>query len=245
MNLTVLGKYGPYPAAGGATSGYLVREGNVNLLLECGSGILSRLQQVIPLSNLSAVVLSHLHSDHVADMYVLRYALQQAQSAGETSNIPLKVFTPTLPQNDFAMLRAQGVFEYITVIDGMSARLGDLELFFQAMTHPYPSYGIRIYGHKHVIAYTGDTKMNDSIIPFATKADLFLADTGLLARDKTSNNVPHLTAREVGEIAAAAHVSRLLCTHISPRYSEAELLREAAQGYPEAEIAQEMAVYEL
>lgn len=245
MNLTVLGKYGPYPPAGGATSGYLVQEGNVNMLLECGSGILSRLQQVIPLGSLSAVVLSHLHSDHVADMYILRYALQQLQAAGEVSNIPLKVFTPTIPQAEFAMLRGQGVFEYITVMDGMSARLGDLELFFQAMTHPYPSYGVRIYGHNKVLAYTGDTKLNDSIIPFATNADLLLADTGLLSRDKTNNNVPHLTAREAGEIASAANVSRLLCTHISPRYNEAELLAEAAAAYPSAEIALEMSVYEL
>ena len=47
MELTVLGKYGPYPKAGtGAASGYLVSDGGVNLALDMGSGTLARLQQM-------------------------------------------------------------------------------------------------------------------------------------------------------------------------------------------------------
>ena len=90
MKLTVLGKYGPYPAANGATSGYLLQSGNENVLIECGSGVLSRLQRFVALNDLSAIVLSHLHSDHMADMLILRYALQDAPKS-------LKVFAPGSP----------------------------------------------------------------------------------------------------------------------------------------------------
>ena len=73
MRLTVLGKYGPFPAPGGATSGYLIEQGDTRVLFDCGSGVLTRLLAQCPLEQLDAVVLSHLHEDHVADMQVLAY----------------------------------------------------------------------------------------------------------------------------------------------------------------------------
>lgn len=39
MKLTVLGKYGPYPAVGGATSGYLLETGKASFVLDMGSGV--------------------------------------------------------------------------------------------------------------------------------------------------------------------------------------------------------------
>ena len=38
MKLTVLGCNGPYPAPGGACSGYLLQEGDTGVLLDCGAG---------------------------------------------------------------------------------------------------------------------------------------------------------------------------------------------------------------
>ena len=56
MKLTVLGKYGPFPAAG-VCSGYLVEKENTKVLIECGSGVFSRLQQVCPINELSGIIL--------------------------------------------------------------------------------------------------------------------------------------------------------------------------------------------
>ena len=49
MKLTVLGKYGPYPPVGGATSGYLLQSKNQNVLLDLGAGTLARLQEKVSL----------------------------------------------------------------------------------------------------------------------------------------------------------------------------------------------------
>ena len=45
MKLTVLGNNGPYPAAGGACSGYLLSSDSkhTNVLIECGCGTLANL----------------------------------------------------------------------------------------------------------------------------------------------------------------------------------------------------------
>lgn len=74
MKLTVIGCQGAYPDAGKATSGYLIEEGNTRVLLDCGSGVLTKIQERCPLSELDAVVISHYHPDHCADLGCLQYA---------------------------------------------------------------------------------------------------------------------------------------------------------------------------
>lgn len=73
MKLTVLGCNGPYPAPDGACSGYLLQEGDTGVLLDCGAGVLAQLEKHMPPQNLTAIVLSHLHYDHMSDMLPLIY----------------------------------------------------------------------------------------------------------------------------------------------------------------------------
>ncbi len=47
MNITVLGCWAPYPRAGGACSGYLLREGETVVLLEAGDGSFIRLTATV------------------------------------------------------------------------------------------------------------------------------------------------------------------------------------------------------
>lgn len=242
MELTVLGKYGPYAPAGGATSGYLLREGSTNLLIECGSGVLARLQQFIPIEQLSAVILSHLHSDHMSDMLILRYALQQIHPRSQ--RMPFKVIAPDEPRNEIALLRGQNVFEIITIKDDMRLRIGEFEISFHKMTHPVPSFGMLIYNYEKAMAYTGDTCMNDEVVPFSMGVDLLLADTGLLESEKGARPA-HLSALEAGRIATLAGVKRLLCTHISPRTTDEAVREEAAREFPSAEVVQENMTYEI
>ena len=77
MKLTVLGKYGPYPKAGtGAASGYLVTQGETALVMDMGSGTLSRLCNCIDVRKITAIFISHLHYDHTSDLLAFRYLLE-------------------------------------------------------------------------------------------------------------------------------------------------------------------------
>ncbi len=82
MKLTVLGNYAPYAPEGCATSGYLLESAGGKLLLDCGSGVLARLQRFTSPDEIGAVVLTHLHGDHIADMTLLRYALPYRKQFG-------------------------------------------------------------------------------------------------------------------------------------------------------------------
>ena len=91
MEITVLGCWAPYPRAGGACSGYLIRGGGQNILLEAGNGSLSRLMGFLDFRRLDAVIISHLHPDHYLDLFPLRHAIEGARRDGSRAG-PLNSF---------------------------------------------------------------------------------------------------------------------------------------------------------
>src|SRR5690625_2660784 len=103
MKVTIIGFWGGYPAAGGATSAYLVEEKDFKLLVDAGSGSLSKLQKYINISDLDAVIVSHYHHDHVADIGVLQYAkLVGSYVTGEKDILP--IYGHTEDKQGFATL---------------------------------------------------------------------------------------------------------------------------------------------
>lgn len=244
MKLTILGKYGPYPAAGGACSGYFVQDSDTKVLLDCGNGVLSRLQQVCELTELDAIVISHLHSDHFCDMLVLKYALDIMAARSLRYDIPLPVYLPSLPFEDFSRIAYKNAFELRPIDPQSDVRIKTLDFKFAEMTHPVLSYAISVSNSQKRLVYSGDTSYNDYFIDFAKGSDLLLADAGLLEKDK-KGAVNHMTAAEVGKAASEADVSKLLLSHIWPLYDEKDLLEECKMYYPHPFVAQEMKTYEI
>src|ERR671938_80997 len=81
MRITVLGKSPAWQDADGACSGYLVEGGGARLLLDCGPGVFGKLRRFVDYVDVDAVVISHLHADHIFDLVPyasgLRYAPRQ------------------------------------------------------------------------------------------------------------------------------------------------------------------------
>ncbi len=246
MELTVLGRCGPFPAPGCACSGYLLRCGRKNIVLELGSGAFERLYGLLPGLNIDCAVLSHLHSDHMSDMLILRYALAQLSERGACGPLPLPVIAPAEPREEFRMLASSGVFDLTAIKDGARIRLDDVTFTFHRMTHPLPSYAVSIeYGGKRLF-YTGDTGMRHDLVGLCAGADLLLADVCYLNEDLRNPVAPHLTAGQAGNLAAAAGVDMLVCTHIWGGLRDTtELLRQARAAFPKAVVAEEMATYPI
>jgi ribonuclease Z len=69
MDITLLGTGGPLPDANRAGPATLVRAGGANLLVDAGRGVLMRLAGAgLSVGQLNAVLLTHLHSDHITDL---------------------------------------------------------------------------------------------------------------------------------------------------------------------------------
>lgn len=244
MKLTVLGNNGPFPAAGGACSGYLIQKGNTKILIDCGNGVLANLQRVIRFEDLDAILLTHLHSDHMSDMMVLRYAVQIKANRGQMDRL-LDVYAPAEPQEEYVRLDIKNAYRLKPISEDLVLHFGCLTVTFREMTHPVKTFAVAITDGEKRFVFSGDTNWNESIIEFGKGADLLMLDAGLMAKDKTGANVPHLTAGECGRIAKEAGAKRLLLTHFWPEYDINQLVGEAKEYYYDVEAAQIMAVYQI
>lgn len=244
MLLTVLGNNGPFPSAGGACSGYLVREGEQKILLDCGNGVLSNLFRFAGFEELDAIILTHLHSDHMSDMMVLRYAVQIKMNRGLVHK-PLKVFAPAAPAEEYARLNLSNIFDLSPITGDMVLHYGSLKVTFREMKHPVQCFGVSVESGNKRFVFSGDTSWTEDIIEFSKGSDLLMLDAGLLSREKTSENVPHLTARECGIAAKEAGAKRLLLTHFWPEHNIKDLLLEAKENFPNTETAGLLHTYEI
>lgn len=75
MQLTVLGGSAASPNAGMGCAGLLVQTETTRFVLDLGPGTLQELRRHADFRTLDAVIISHLHLDHVLDLLTLRHAL--------------------------------------------------------------------------------------------------------------------------------------------------------------------------
>ncbi len=242
MQLTVLGCYGPYPPAGGACSGYLLREEGYSLLLDCGNGVLSRLQEHLDFRNLDAVLLSHLHPDHYSDIMVMRYGLAMARSSG-IINKPLKIYAPPEPVEDFERLSYKDIYAVEPIGPDQVLKLGPFTIETGVVVHALPGVAVRISFQTGTMVYSGDTEFFPGLEPFVSGADLFLCEANYQEMDITNNLPNHISASQAARIAAGAGAKRLLLTHHHPDRDREVSRIEAMKYYSGVEMAVENETY--
>ena len=238
MKLTVLGCWAPYPRAGGACSGYLVQDSGVNLLLDCGNGVVAALQKQMDFRQLDAVIISHLHPDHYLDLYALRHAVAGSIRDGSRRE-KLDVYLPKLPEEAFKpLLKQTDAFNLINIEDlpmgscrGFSgelgvAEVGPLKITVARVNHPLPTYSIAVENLARFV-YSADTKDFPGLAEWVRGADLFLCEASVQEADKDYAAGGHLTAREAGDLAARAGVKKMVLTHFWPEYDLTLSAREA------------------
>ena len=243
MKLTVLGACGGFPSAGGATSGYLLDLDGRYVLIDCGSGVLSNLFRLVRPEQLQAIILTHLHHDHICDMQVLKYAISLSRLHG--IDIPaIPVLAPATPESIADSLASDGSLIIGQISPTSEQNLFGAQLRFYAMDHPVEAYALTVEHEGRKLAYTSDTIPCANLQPLLQDADLALMDAGTLERLRKPRMM-HMTAAECATLAKAFGVRKLLLTHLLPVLDPAEILAEARPICPEAELARQMAVYEV
>ena len=233
MKLTVLGCSAAYPGAGGACSGYLVEEGSAKLLIDCGTGVLSNLQKVVSLEEVTAIVISHFHADHFFDLIPYRYALTRP---------PYRDVHPVLyllPGGRKALLKAVSAFNDSPTFfshhfrieeyhPSTGIKVGHFSIEFTPVKHYIPAYAMAICGKKRM-AYSADSGPCDGIVEIARGADLFLCEA---TRDSEDDGQwGHLLASEAASIAERSGAKRLVLTHLWPDCDYSQNLERAADVF--------------
>ena len=241
VKVTVLGRYGPFPAAGGACSGYLINASGSYVLLDCGAGVLSRLAVYIAPESLSALILSHLHSDHISDVSVLRYALDLAS---ERRDDALPVWVPLEPKDQLGQLLYRDHLVLHEPLCGQAVKIGALKATPVAVKHSIPTFGWRISDGAKTLAYSADSENCESLVELAREADLFLCEATYIDERLRQGEEP--SVRPSGRTdCCRAGVKRLLLTHLCPLEDPDLLLAEAQKVFPAAELAVERRTYEV
>jgi len=83
----------------------------------------------------------------------------------------------------------------------------------------------------------GDTGDIESILPYCKDADgLVLEGTYMVEEKEMAREFAHLTAQEAAKLATMANVGHLYLTHISRRYRDKDVEKEAREVFPNTTI---------
>lgn len=229
MELTVLGKYGPYGKAGtGAASGYLVKNRDDYIVMDMGSGTLSRLTAAVDIKKIRHIFISHLHFDHTSDLLVFRYLLEEI-------NHKVNIYTHREETAWYKILLEHPNFNVINIDENSQVEIGSMTLAFLPMKHTVNDLAVIIKGEK-TLCYTGDTLYNDSIPKCFEMSDYVLADC---SKPKGFNG-PHMNIDHAIKLSKKYN-AKIIATHLSADFDPTDELKP----YKNITVAQEMKTYIL
>ena len=251
MRLTVLGKSPAWADAGGACSSYLVEEGPTTIVLDCGNGAFGKLRDRVDYRDVDAVVISHLHGDHLLDLVPFAYAL--TVGPGPKREEKARLLAPRGADAFFRRLagtwgderRIVDAFAVSEYEPSSEARVGEITV----RTHPVPHAGLT-----HAIELTAagggrivfgsDGRYSEELIAAASGTEVLIAEATLSEADDSQH--VHMSAEEAGRLAREAEVGRLVLTHISDELDTERSREIAAREFGgEVEVAAEGATYEV
>lgn len=249
MKLTILGCAGSFPGPESPCSAYLVEAEGFRVMVDFGTGSLGALQRYAGLTSVDAIILSHLHCDHILDAcsYVV---VRRYNPSGRLPVLP--VYGPEGTAARLASVYGsddkpgvEDVYDVKSLSPG-TFDLGPFRVEVDRVNHPVETFGIRLEHGGRALAYSGDTAESEALVHLARNADLMLCEASYLDDRPHPPNL-HLTGREAGEHATRAGARRLILTHLVQAWGDADATLAAAKGAFDGpvELARSGSVYEF
>lgn len=260
MDITLLGTGCPICDTRRFGPANLVRAAGAAILVDCGSGVSQRLIGAgCRGADLDAVLLTHLHSDHLVDLYQLIVS-----SWHQGRDRPQRVFGPPgtkrfvettmelwRPELELRIaherrpsIRALEV-EVTEIGAGEVVRHGDLVVMAVDVEHQpvRHAFGFVFACDGRRIVISGDTRPCQRLIDASRGADVLVHEVmihremavkpGLRSAETLANVASyHTLSDQVGKVAAAAAARLLVLTHFVPvRFDQPALLAEVRRDF--------------
>ena len=260
MRVTLLGTGCPQVSPDRFGPASLVQAFGHSFLIDCGSGVTQRLVAAGSSgAALDAVLLTHLHSDHLVDLYQL---IVSAWHQGRDR--PQRIFGPAgtrrFAEGLMAVWRKEREqriawerrpstaaleLEIVEFDEGLIWDRDGLRVHAFTVDHRpvEPAFGFLFETDGQRIAFSGDTTVCDNLVTWAKDVDLLvhecfihaemLARAGVRTPEGLANVAAyHTLSSEVGKVAARARTRLLVLNHFVPVVFDREaLLREISADY--------------
>tara|TARA_Y100001935_G_scaffold148379_1_gene122488 strand:+ start:144 stop:971 length:828 start_codon:yes stop_codon:yes gene_type:complete len=252
MELTLLGTGCPKVDFKRFGPSNLVSTNKTKILIDCGSGVTQRLDQTkVSSADIDALFLTHLHSDHVVDIYQLiisswhSYRIKPWVVYGPkgTKKFIKKIMDAWKEERLLRIkYEARSSIEAFNIIikefkNSGKVKIKDLNIqYFEVDHKPVKfAYGFNFFHKNKKLTISGDTRPCENIMKYAQKADVLLhevfidgelKDTNKMRSKKTLHNVRsyHTPSTLLGKIAKLTNCKKLVLTHLVPtKFNENKL----------------------
>ena len=249
--MTLLGTDMPTPLLRQFGMSTLVEAGGKRFVFDCGRGATQRLFQIeVPLADVDALFLTHLHSDHVVgipDLWLTGWLYGR--------HAPFRVWGPDGTQDLMAHLEKAYEFDIqIRSVDeglpkgGVSVKATDISegvvheedgvkitAFFVDHGPVSPALGYRIDHDSRSVVLSGDTRLSENLILFSMGADLLIHSVFPLESFRDSHRgqfspglieniiAHHIIPEQAGEVFSRVRPKLAVYSHT---YNDAESIEE-------------------
>ncbi len=257
VELILLGTGYPRPdpeTAGPATA--VVVNGKV-FVVDTGRNVINRLWATgYPLNDIQAVLLTHLHSDHISGLPDLfntswifgRYTPLELYGPPGTNNVAeaiLRMFQVDIPiRRDLtelhaaegAIINTHEISEDEIIYEDADVRITAFRVDHEPVEH---AFGYKFETEHKTIVLSGDTRPSENLIAHARGADILVHEAYLpehfdrVDSQEVAENLKryHTSATEAGDVAAAAGVTLLVLTHLIPAGAEETFITRASKHF--------------
>lgn len=237
MRVTTVGTGTAAPHPRRAQAGTLIDVGDVRILVDCGSAVVTRMAELgIDWPGITHVAFTHFHADHTSDIATLiygwRYGLLPPRSA------PVELIGPVgLVARLLAMKEAfgEGLLDApppisITELPPETDHVLSEGVVLRALKVPHTdeSVAYSVSGRGRRVVVSGDTGFDPGLAAWATGCDVLLCECSL----PDSMALPvHLTPRQCGAVAAIARPELLVLTHFYPPVEAEDIGAQVAEQF--------------
>jgi ribonuclease Z len=234
LKVTLLGTGSPQPRMDRFGPSILVEAGEKKLLFDCGRGVAQRIEQLqIPFTDIDALFVTHLHSDHtvgIPDLWLTGWARGR--------KAPLEVWGPMGTKSMMTHLAEAYQFDIqIRQLDdklppqGVALMANDIEqgvvydragikitAFLVDHGMVKPALGYRIDFARHSVVLSGDTRYSENLIRFSQKVDVLIHE--VIDPDSFRAKNPSMSAERLQAIVGhhtSAETAGTIFTQVKPK----------------------------